>query len=75
MSRLPSITGSEVIRVFEKLGFTEDRARGSHHVLKREGHPYLLTVPVHGNRAIKPGTLRALIRLAGITVEEFTSLL
>jgi predicted RNA binding protein YcfA (HicA-like mRNA interferase family) len=43
--------------------------------LKREGHPYVLAVPVHGSKPIRPGTLRSLIRDAGITVERFIELL
>ena len=42
---------------------------------KRDGHPYVLTIPVHGNEPIAPGTLRSLIRAAGVTIEEFTALL
>jgi predicted RNA binding protein YcfA (HicA-like mRNA interferase family) len=33
-----------------------------------------VTVPVHGNRDLKPGTLRAIIRQAGFTIEEFNEL-
>ncbi|MBI1904596.1 MAG: type II toxin-antitoxin system HicA family toxin [Planctomycetia bacterium] len=75
MSELPVVTGSEAIRAFSKLGFTVARICGSHHVMKREGHELLLTVPVHGGTNLKRGTLRGLIRAAGITVEEFQALL
>jgi len=75
MSELPVVTGPEAIRAFQKLGFRLERVRGSHHVLKRPGHVYLLTVPVHASKPLKPGTLRNLIRAAGISVEEFTELL
>ena len=34
-----------------------------------------VTVPVHSSRDLKPGTLRSIIRQAGLTVEEFTQLL
>ncbi len=75
MARLPAVTASEAMCVFEQLGFSIDRTRGSHHQLKKPGRPYVLTVPEHGNKPIKPGTLRHLIRAAGISVEEFVKLL
>jgi predicted RNA binding protein YcfA (HicA-like mRNA interferase family) len=71
MAKLPSIPGMEVIAVFSKFGFEEIRVHASHHVLKKTGHRYLLTVPVHGNKPVAQGTLRALIRGAGISVEQF----
>jgi len=43
--------------------------------MKREGHRFLLSVPVHGRQNIKPGTLRALIGDAGLTKDEFVALL
>jgi predicted RNA binding protein YcfA (HicA-like mRNA interferase family) len=71
MSKLPRVTGQAAIRVFCDAGFEVIRITGSHHILRREGHPYHLTVPVHGNARLKPGTLRSLIRSAGMTVDEF----
>ncbi|MCH7988565.1 MAG: type II toxin-antitoxin system HicA family toxin [Planctomycetes bacterium] len=75
MPKLPSITGQEAIKAFSTIGFRLERIKSSHHILKREGHPYLLTIPVHGKKNIKPGTLRALIRAAEISVERFCELL
>jgi len=71
MSSLPSVTGGDAIRAFKRLGFVLDRVSGSHHILKKREHPALLSVPVHGNRPLKPGTLRSLIADAGVTVAEF----
>jgi predicted RNA binding protein YcfA (HicA-like mRNA interferase family) len=75
MPRLPSLTGQDAINAFKKLGFDVDRIEGSHHILKKTGFKYNLSVPVHGQENIKPGTLRTLIRLAGITKEEFCKVL
>ncbi len=71
MSEQPAINGREAIAAFCRCGFVVARTSGSHHTLKKEGHKYLLTVPVHGNSNLKPGTLRSLIRSAGLTVDEF----
>lgn len=59
------------MRAFERAGFALVRISGSHHIMKRDGHPFLLSVPVHGSDPVKRGTLRSLIRDAGLTVEEF----
>jgi predicted RNA binding protein YcfA (HicA-like mRNA interferase family) len=75
MPKLPNVTGPEAIRAFERIGFQVVRVRSSHHVMKRVGHPFSVVVPVHGNQSIPPGTLRALIRSAGIDVERFVELL
>ena len=75
MARLPAVTGPEAIKAFARIGFVEHRIEGSHHILKKPGHKFLLTVPVHGRKTLPPGTLRALIRGAGISVEEFVELL
>ena len=75
MASLPSVTGHEAIKAFGKVGFVLDRINGSHHILKKTGHANTLSVPVHGNRPVATGTLRSLIRDAGLTVEEFIALL
>jgi predicted RNA binding protein YcfA (HicA-like mRNA interferase family) len=43
------------------------RIRGSHHIFSQAGNPTILTVPVHGNKALKAGTLRRLLRDSGLT--------
>jgi len=75
MASLPTASGPEAIRAFNKVGFVLHRVAGSHHIMKREGHPYVLSVPVHGNKPVKKGTLRSLISVAGLTVEGFCDLL
>jgi len=74
MTRLPrDVSGAECIRVLERAGFTIQR-RNSSHVTMRRDDPYAwLVVPDHDE--IKPGTLRSIIRQAGLTVEEFVKLL
>lgn len=71
MPKLPSISGREVVRAFEAAGFHVDRIEGSHHVMVKPGHFKVLSVPVHKGTLVKRGTLRSLIRNAGLTVEEF----
>ena len=75
-SGLPTVSGRRVIRALQRAGFVVDRIAGSHHLLVHHGNPSrLVTVPVHGTHDLKPGTLRSIIRQAGLTVEEFRDLL
>ena len=71
MAPLPRISGREVVKVFESLGWSPVRQSGSHIILVREGHPATLSVPDH--REIAKGTLRSLIRAAGVSVDEFVT--
>jgi predicted RNA binding protein YcfA (HicA-like mRNA interferase family) len=75
MPKLPSVTGKEAIAAFEKADFVVDRVAGSHHIMRKEDHPFVLSVPVHKNQKIKRGTLRSLIRAADLSVDEFILLL
>jgi predicted RNA binding protein YcfA (HicA-like mRNA interferase family) len=71
MPRLPSVTGRQAVNAFQKAGFNVVRIEGSHHVMKKDGHRFLLTVPVHGRKPIATGTLRSLIKASGLTVGQF----
>lgn len=73
MARLPVCSGEEAIRAFEKASWRVARQKGSHVSMVKPGTPVILTVPLH--RELDRGLLRALIRKAGLTVEEFTALL
>ena len=75
MSKLPAITSREAIRAFGKAGFAVVRTHGSHTILAKEGHRYHLSIPVHKGRTLPRGLLRTLIRAAGLTEQEFRSLL
>jgi predicted RNA binding protein YcfA (HicA-like mRNA interferase family) len=68
-SRLPSWSGRKVVQTFVRLGWRISRQRGSHIILIKAGQIASLCVPDHPT--VKRGTLRALIRSAGLTVEEF----
>jgi predicted RNA binding protein YcfA (HicA-like mRNA interferase family) len=68
-SALPVMSGREVGRVFESLGWEAVRQTGSHIIMTKDDQPVTLSVPDH--REVAKGTLRSLIRTAGLTVEEF----
>jgi predicted RNA binding protein YcfA (HicA-like mRNA interferase family) len=72
MSRLPVCSASEAIRAFGRIGYGVDHQTGSHIIL-RHATGRRLTVPNH--RELAKGTLRSLIREAGITPAEFAELM
>lgn len=74
MTKLPVISGEDAVRAFTRLGYERDHQTGSHIILRHVASPHRrLTGPNH--RELSKGTLRALIRQAGLSVEEFVGLL
>jgi len=67
MPKLPVVSGSEVIRALQRLGFIMIRQRGSHIILRRGSQGCV--VPDH--REVKTGTLAGLLKQAGVSVDEF----
>lgn len=68
---LPLWSGRKVAQTFVRLGWQIARQRGSHIILVKTGHPATLSVPDHSE--VARGTLRSLIRRAGLTAEDFVS--
>jgi len=74
-SKLPILRPREIIKAFGKLGFHVHRTKGSHIILIKKDDPWHQPViPLH-KKDIPKGTLRSIIRQAGLTKEEFVKLL
>ena len=73
MSKLPVISGSDCVKVLNKIGFEVYRQRGSHITMVRKSPPSQTTIPNH--KELDRGTLRAIIRQVGLTVDQFVELL
>jgi predicted RNA binding protein YcfA (HicA-like mRNA interferase family) len=73
VSKLPSISGRECIKALEKIGFYQKRRESSHVIMRRDEPFTQVVIPEHDELA--KGTLRAIIRDSGLSVEEFISLL
>jgi predicted RNA binding protein YcfA (HicA-like mRNA interferase family) len=76
--RLPQATGAELVRALGRAGFVVTRRRGSHVQLRRElpdGTVTTFPVPVHAGRTIKKGTLRGILRKAGLSPEDLAALM
>ncbi|MBW4653778.1 MAG: type II toxin-antitoxin system HicA family toxin [Kaiparowitsia implicata GSE-PSE-MK54-09C] len=80
MPKLPRVKASEVIRALERLGFVQTRQKGSHIVMKKrvflpteppEEIEIGCVVPLH-QKTLAIGTLKSILKQAGVTVEEFT---
>lgn len=73
--RLPALTPKEVMRVLERAGFELRKVTGSHHRYVHPGDPRRWAIVPFHSRDLKSGTLRAIIKQAGFTEEEFLKLL
>jgi len=74
MSKLPRITGKQVIVALREAGFSVVRIRGSHHFLKHSDGRCTV-VPVHAGENIGPGLLNQILRDCELTKEDFIALL
>ena len=73
--KLPRVDCRQLIRALKRAGFEERRQRGSHLHMRRAADGKRVTVPVHHGRTVPVGTLRAILRDADISVDEFLKLL
>ena len=71
---LPVVTGASVVKALQAAGFVLTSTRGSHHRLK---HPdgRATTVPVHSGKDVPKGTLRSVLRDAGLSADDLRRLL
>ncbi len=74
-SKLPAVRPKDVVRALERLGFESWRQKGSHLTPYRAMDRRALTIPMHFAKDIPKGTLRTIIREAGLSVKEFVKLL
>lgn len=74
MTHLPVVSGREVVRALRGIGYEFDYQSSSHIIIRQVNPPHRrLTIPDHDE--VAKGTLRAIIRQAGLTVDEFRALL
>ena len=73
MSKLPVVSGAECVKALGKVGFVVYRQRGSHITMVRKSPHSQTTVPNH--KELDRGTLRAIIRQTGLTVDESIGLI
>ncbi|MBN2292640.1 MAG: type II toxin-antitoxin system HicA family toxin [Pirellulales bacterium] len=74
-NKVPRVSGKDAVSAFLKVGYTVDRINGSHHILKHPQKIERLSIPVHAGKTVGVGLLSRQIKVAGMTVEQFTELL
>jgi predicted RNA binding protein YcfA (HicA-like mRNA interferase family) len=74
MTKLPSVTGKELIATLAKVGFQVIRVKGSHHFLRHQDGRATV-VPVHAGETIGPGLLLRILRDCDLNREKLTDLL
>jgi predicted RNA binding protein YcfA (HicA-like mRNA interferase family) len=74
MSRIPRVTGGNLIAALERVGFRVLRTKGSHHFLRHEDGRSTV-VPVHSGEAIGPGLLHRILRDCQLTADQLGKLL
>ena len=67
---MKSVSGKEFAKILERQGWTLLRVQGSHHIYGKTGNEVRLSVPIHGNQALKVGLLRHLMKMAGLTEND-----
>jgi predicted RNA binding protein YcfA (HicA-like mRNA interferase family) len=73
MSKLPRVSGLQVVTALQRVGFRVRRQHGSHIILRRDDPFAQTVVPAH--RELDRGTLRAILRQIDLSVEDFIGLL
>lgn len=67
---MKSISGKELCKIVKKKGWILRHIEGSHHIFEKEGSVATLSIPVHGNRDLKIGTLKNIMKLAKLTQDD-----
>ena len=77
MPKLPRITGKELVKALQREGFRIVPQKGSHVEVRKyvEGEKVTFPVPIHAGEIVKQGTLKGILRKAGITPEQLQELL
>jgi predicted RNA binding protein YcfA (HicA-like mRNA interferase family) len=73
--RLPAVTGKDLARVAQRLGFEFRRQTGSHAIYVRTSDKARVVIPMHSGVTLKPKTLRAIVQDLELTLEEFRELI
>lgn len=63
---MKNITGKKLCKILETNGWKLARINGSHHIYIKDNEEARITVPVHGNKEIKIGLLKAILKTAGL---------
>ena len=68
---MKQVSGRELARVVQQRGWQLARIHGSHHIFTMSDRRERLVIPIHGNRPLKTGLLRSLMKIAGLEERDF----
>jgi predicted RNA binding protein YcfA (HicA-like mRNA interferase family) len=67
---LKQVTGKELAKAIQKKGWELARIKGSHHIYIKAGCRERIVIPIHGNRPLKIGLLKAQMKIAGVSEQD-----
>ncbi len=67
---MKSISGKQLCKILEQRGWILQRITGSHHIYQNPDFDKILSIPVHKNKDLKVGTLKALMKIADLAEED-----
>jgi predicted RNA binding protein YcfA (HicA-like mRNA interferase family) len=67
---MKQVSGKAFVKAATAQGWFLDRVKGSHHIMTKDGEDSILTVPVHGNKPLKIGLLKALMKQAALSESD-----
>ncbi len=75
MPKLPVLSGIDVVKVLAKIGYQHVRTSGSHAILNKQSPQGKITIPVPLHKELAKGTLKSIMRQAGLELEDLIKLL
>ena len=73
MTRLPVISGFEMVKILTRFGWTPVRQTGSHCIMKKQGSIFRIFIPQH--RELRPGIIHQIMKEADLSIEQITKYL
>lgn len=71
----PIVKPRQIVKLLLAKGFVERRVTGSHHIFRHPKTGAIVPVPLHGNRDLKAGTLRSILKMADVSLQELDDFL
>ena len=69
---MKSVSGKELCKIVEQRGWALKRTKGSHRIYAKVGVSAIISIPVHGSRDLPIGTLKGIMKDAGLTEADLT---
>jgi predicted RNA binding protein YcfA (HicA-like mRNA interferase family) len=67
---MKSVSGKALCKIVERKGWQLKRVTGSHHIYTKQGADVIISIPVHGNRDLPTGTLKSIMKDAGLSEDD-----